>query len=153
MRNKTLKILTLLFFPAFIFLGYTFLKEDQSHQMQDVKNVFGNPIALCCNQPKTGFYRNGICQTGAEDFGTHIVCAQVTDEFLKYSRTCGNDLITANPKYNFPGLQHGDFWCLCISRWIEAHNAGVAPKINLHATHIKVLDYVDMEVLKRYELK
>lgn len=115
-------------------------------------NVYGEELKMCCLDPVTGYYRNGQCLTDASDHGTHIVCAKVTDEFLTYSQKRGNDLITPKPQFNFPGLKHGDHWCLCISRWYEAHKAGVAPSIDLNATNIKALDYVPLEILEAYSL-
>lgn len=98
----------------------------------------------------TGFYRDGNCQTGPEDHGTHVVCARVTQEFLEYSRSRGNDLMTPIPMFRFPGLQPGDKWCLCVSRWYEAYQAGVAPPVVLEATHAKALEVVDLETLQAY---
>ena len=115
-------------------------------------NVYGEKLQMCCLDPVTGYYRNGQCLTDASDYGTHIVCARVTDEFLVYSKDRGNDLITPKPEFNFPGLKHGDQWCLCISRWYEAHKAGVAPSIDLNATNIKALEYVPLEILEAYSL-
>ena len=120
--------------------------------MEPTLNLYGQPLALCCSQPLTGFYRDGYCQTGPQDAGTHTVCAQVTEEFLSYSLSRGNDLITPNLFYGFGGLKPGDFWCLCISRWLEAYRAGVAPKIKLEACHQKCLDYVELDVLEAYAL-
>lgn len=117
---------------------------------KNLLNVYGEKLQACCLDPMTGYYRNGICQTDASDLGTHIVCARVTDEFLEYSKKKGNDLITPNPAYNFPGLKHGDGWCLCISRWYEAHKDGVAPPIDLHSTHMKALEYVPLAILEAY---
>ncbi len=119
---------------------------------QKAKNVFGDPLMTCCLDPITGFYRNGQCLTGTEDYGTHIVCALLTDEFLEYSKLKGNDLITPMPQFNFPGLKAGDMWCLCIARWIEAQRDGVAPPIRLESTHIKALDYMTIEVLELYSI-
>lgn len=119
---------------------------------QDAKNVYGDPLMTCCMDPVTGFYRNGKCMTGQEDYGTHIVCAMLTDEFLEYSKSKGNDLITSKPEFNFPGLKAGDLWCLCIARWIEAQRDGVAPPIRLESTHIKALDYMTLEVLELYSI-
>jgi uncharacterized protein (DUF2237 family) len=119
--------------------------------MED-KNVLGTPLKMCCSDPVTGFYRNGLCVTGPTDYGTHIVCAMVTQEFLDYSKSKGNDLITCRPEFNFPGLKPGDKWCLCISRWIEAYEAKAAPPIDLEATHEKALDFVSIEVLKMYNI-
>ena len=115
-------------------------------------NVYGQKLQMCCLDPITGYYRNGQCLTDASDHGTHIVCAKVTEEFLSYSRNKGNDLITPKPQFNFPGLKPGDHWCLCISRWFEAHKAGVAPPIDLNATNIKALEYVPIEILEAYSL-
>ena len=110
-------------------------------------NVFGKKIELCSTNPITGFYRNCCCETGPNDYGTHTVCAIVTDEFLRFSKERGNDLSTENPEYNFKGLKNGDKWCLCVSRWIEAHEAGCAPKIILESTNIKTLEYITFEEL------
>ena len=114
-------------------------------------NVFGKKIELCSTNPMTGFYRNGCCETGPNDYGTHTVCAIVTDEFLRFSKERGNDLSTENPEYNFKGLKNGDKWCLCVSRWIEAHEAGCAPKIILESTNIKTLEYITFEELLDYK--
>ncbi len=122
-------------------------------QMEDVTyNIYGKQIVSCCEDPVTGFYRNGICATGPDDYGTHIVCARMTKEFLSYSKAQGNDLVTPRPRYNFPGLNPGDHWCLCISRWVEAMKAGVAPPIKLDATHAKALEYVRLPVLELYDI-
>lgn len=109
------------------------------------KNVLGTELKKCCASPKTGFYRNGYCHTGPEDQGTHVACATVTKEFLEFTRSRGNDLITPNPQWNFPGLKPGDKWCLCALRWLEAKKAGVAPKLDLEATHEKMLEYATMK--------
>jgi len=114
------------------------------------KNVVGENLELCCNDPITGFYRNGFCQTGKQDVGTHVVCAKVTQEFLEFSASKGNDLMTPFPDYNFPGLKDGDKWCLCANRWTEALEAGVAPPLVLEATHSKMLEYAEIEVLKKH---
>ena len=114
-------------------------------------NVFGKKIEPCSTNPMTGFYRNGCCETGPNDYGTHTVCAIVTDEFLRFSKERGNDLSTENPEYNFKGLKNGDKWCLCVSRWIEAHEAGCAPKIILESTNIKTLEYITFEELLDYK--
>ena len=96
-------------------------------------NVLGHPLQCCCTSPLTGFYRDGFCRTGAEDSGLHTVCAVMTYEFLQFSKSRGNDLMTARPEYSFPGLKPGDRWCLCASRWAEAHKAGCAPPVVLAA--------------------
>jgi uncharacterized protein (DUF2237 family) len=100
----------------------------------------------------TGFYRDGCCQTGAQDLGSHVVCAQVTPAFLNFTRDRGNDLSTPNPSYNFPGLKPGDRWCLCASRWQEALEMGVAPKVVLQATHEAALRYASLEDLRRHAI-
>ena len=114
-------------------------------------NVFGKKIEPCSTNPMTGFYRNGCCETGPNDYGTHTVCAIVNDEFLRFSKEKGNDLTTENPHYNFKGLKNGDKWCLCVSRWIEAYEAGCAPKIILESTNIKTLEYITFEELLDYK--
>jgi len=113
-----------------------------------ITNVLGNKLKSCCNDPATGFYRDGFCRTGPGDVGLHTVCAKVTTEFLEFSKSRGNDLSTARPEFDFPGLTDGDTWCLCVERWVEAFNAGKAPKVNLEASHLSVLEYVDLETLK-----
>ena len=115
-------------------------------------NVFGDPLIVCGTKPITGAYRNGCCDTGPFDVGTHTVCAVVTAEFLAFSKGKGNDLTRALPQYNFPGLVEGDYWCLCVSRWLEAYRVGVAPKIKLAASHQKTLDYVSLEVLTSFAI-
>ena len=119
---------------------------------QSQQNVFGEPIELCCNVPLTGFYRDGHCNTGPKDLGTHTVCALMTDEFLEYSAAAGNDLSTPRPEFNFPGLVAGNRWCLCAMRWEQAHRAGEAPKLYLKATNIVTLRAIPLEVLKPYAL-
>ncbi|MAV79653.1 MAG: hypothetical protein CBD31_03425 [Flavobacteriaceae bacterium TMED171] len=113
-------------------------------------NIFGAPLIVCGTNPLTGAFRNGCCDTGQLDTGTHTVCAIVTDTFLSFSKRKGNDLTRPYPLYNFPGLVAGDRWCLCILRWLEAYKAGVAPKIILDACHQKTLDYVSLDILKKY---
>ncbi len=116
------------------------------------RNVLGGPLAPCCTAPMTGFYRDGSCHTGPQDVGTHVVCAQVTREFLDFSVARGNDLVTPVPQLRFPGLRPGDRWCLCALRWKEALDARVAPPVVLAATHEKALDFVALEDLKRHAL-
>jgi uncharacterized protein (DUF2237 family) len=116
------------------------------------KNVLGEPIQACCFEPKTGYFRDGFCRTGKIDHGKHVVCAIMTDEFLQYSRARGNDLITPVPEYGFPGLTAGDKWCLCVTRWREAFNAGVTPQVDLAATHESALEYVTLDALKSHQL-
>ena len=103
--------------------------------------------------PLTGFYRNGCCDTGGEDEGLHLVCTQVTREFLIYSATHGNDLSTPFPMYGFPGLKPGDRWCVCVQRWKEAFDAGVVGPVVLESTHVSTLEFVDLEDLKRCAVK
>lgn len=107
-------------------------------------NVLDEPLQPCSLDPLTGFFRDGCCKTNEDDFGTHIVCARVTTAFLEFSRARGNDLITPHPEWRFPGLKDGDQWCLCVSRWIEAKEAGVAPPVVLECTHKRALQYVDL---------
>ena len=117
------------------------------------KNVFGEPLKVCCTSPITGYLRDGFCRTITQDTGTHTVCAIMTDEFLKFSASKGNDLITPLPYFQFAGLKEGDKWCLCVSRWIEAHKVGKAPKLILEATHEKTLEYTSLEILVKYAFK
>jgi len=115
-------------------------------------NVLGSALQPCSHDPETGFYRTGYCTTGPEDRGTHVVCAQMTAEFLSFTKAQGNDLSTPRPAYDFPGLNPGDRWCLCAARWEEARTAGCAPPVVLEATHPAVLDVVDLETLKAHAL-
>ncbi len=116
------------------------------------KNVLGTDLEVCSTDPMTGFYRDGCCNTGGQDVGLHVVCVQVTAEFLAYSKSRGNDLSTPMPVYEFPGLQPGDSWCLCAARWKEALEAGKAPRVHLEATHISALEYASLEELQRHSL-
>jgi hypothetical protein len=113
-------------------------------------NVVGTPLQACCHDPVTGFYRDGYCRTGADDLGLHTVCAVVTDAFLAFSKSRGNDLSTPRPEYEFPGLRAGDRWCLCVERWREALEAGCAPQVHLEACHVSALEFVDLEDLKTH---
>ncbi len=117
------------------------------------KNVLGTPLQSCSMDPRTGFYRDGCCTSGPDDDGMHWVCVVLTDEFLKFSKSRGNDLTTPIPEYDFPGLKAGDRWCLCVQRWTEAHQAGFAPRVALNATHMSTLEFVDLEVLKEFAAK
>eukprot|EP01026_Neomeris_dumetosa_P013335 TRINITY_DN1466_c0_g1_i2.p2 TRINITY_DN1466_c0_g1~~TRINITY_DN1466_c0_g1_i2.p2 ORF type:complete len:148 (-),score=18.37 TRINITY_DN1466_c0_g1_i2:220-663(-) len=119
---------------------------------KSVKNVLGGSLKCCCTAPKTGFYRDGFCNTGPNDYGVHVVCAEVTEQFLNYTKAQGNDLSTAHPPY-FPGLKPGDKWCLCASRWKEAYDDGVAPKVVLEATHENALRYVSLEQLQSHAVE
>jgi uncharacterized protein len=120
--------------------------------MTNSKNVLGGKLEICCTSPMTGFQRNGLCDTGAMDMGVHVVCAQVTEGFLNFTKSRGNDLSTPMPEYNFPGLKPGDYWCLCASRWKEAMDAGFAPPIVLAATHEAALEYVPLDVLQEHAI-
>jgi len=111
-------------------------------------NVFGNPIVECSLNPLTGYYRNGKCATGADDHGTHTVCSEMTEDFLDFTRSRGNDLSSAKPQWGFPGLKPKDRWCLCAMRWKEALDFGVAPLVVLEATNKKTLDYVSIDQLQ-----
>jgi hypothetical protein len=115
-------------------------------------NVLGGPIQCCCLRPLTGYYRDGFCRTGPGDTGLHTVCVEVTDAFLAFSKSRGNDLSTPIPEYGFPGLVAGDKWCLCVTRWQEALLAGMAPRVILASSHISVLEFVDLEDLKEHAL-
>jgi uncharacterized protein len=110
-------------------------------------NVIGGELMPCSTDPLTGFYREGCCSTGTEDLGSHTVCVVVTEEFLEFSRAVGNDLSTARPEWGFDGLAPGDRWCLCASRWLEAHDADCAPEVVLGATHARALEIIPIEAL------
>ena len=114
------------------------------------RNVLGGELKSCCTDPMTGFFRDGYCRTGAEDAGRHTICVLTTDEFLAYSKSVGNDLSTPMPQYDFPGLKGGDKWCLVAMRWKQALEDGMAPMVDLEATHESTLQIVDLEDLKRY---
>ena len=114
------------------------------------KNVLGGALALCSDNPVTGFFRTGCCHSGPQDVGVHTVCAVMTDGFLAFSKTCGNDLSTPRPEFGFPGLKAGDRWCLCAARWREACDAGKAPKVILAATHERTLVIAPLEALKKH---
>lgn len=115
------------------------------------KNVLGTELKSCCTDPMTGFYRDGYCRTGIDDTGRHTVCVKVTDDFLQFSQSVGNDLSTPRPEFAFPGLKEGDQWCLCVLRWREALHAGVAPQVVLEATHESALQHVLIEDLQAHE--
>src|SRR6476469_1053012 len=120
--------------------------------MADARNVIGEPLKTCCTDPMTGFYRDGKCNTGGGDFGAHVVCAQMTAEFLVFTKAQGNDLSTPVPAFDFPGLKPGDRWWLCASRWKEALDAGMAPPVVLASTHASALKYVSLEELKQHAI-
>lgn len=115
-------------------------------------NVFGEALASCCFSPITGYFRNGFCHTATTDLGQHTVCAQMTVEFLNFSKKIGNDLMTPIADIDFPGLEVGDFWCICVTRWVEAYQNGVAPPLKLAACHHAVLSYVPLYLLMEYAI-
>ena len=116
------------------------------------KNVLGTELKACSQQPLTGFFRDGCCNTGDQDLGAHTVCAEMTEEFLTYSKDRGNDLSTPRPEFQFPGLTAGDRWCLCASRWVEAYEAGKAPRVVLESTHERTLEFVSLATLQHYAI-
>ena len=120
--------------------------------MEKQKNVLGSELQDCGIDPMTGFYRDGCCNTGPGDVGTHTVCAIMTGDFLEYSKSKGNDLITPRPEFDFPGLKPGDAWCLCALRWEEARQAGCAPRVKLTSTNIKALQMVEFDDLKAHQI-
>lgn len=113
-------------------------------------NVLGEPLQECSQDPLTGFFRDGACNTCAADSGSHTVCAVMTAEFLAYSKYVGNDLSTPRPEFGFPGLNAGDSWCLCAARFLQAHDEGCAPEVNLKATHVRALEIVPRNILELY---
>lgn len=121
--------------------------------MSVIRNVLGSNLKPCCQSPVTGFYRDGYCSTGEDDLGLHVVCVELTDEFLSFTKSRGNDLSTPNPAFGFPGLNAGDRWCLCAARWQEAFEAGVAPRVILESCHEAALDIIKLEDLKNYALE
>lgn len=126
------------------------MKSDEFGGAQ--RNVLGGPLGVCSNRPMTGFFRDGCCNTGPQDIGSHTVCVLLTDEFLTFSKARGNDLSTPRPEFEFPGLKEGDRWCLCAARWQEALVAGKAPRVVLNATNEAALEVVRLEDLKRYAI-
>ena len=120
--------------------------------MTDAKNALGTELQTCSLRPLTGYFRDGCCNTDESDLGAHVICAQVTREFLEFAKARGNDLITPRPELDFDGLNPGDRWCLCAFRWQEALEAGVAPSVVLGATHEAVLQIVDLADLKRHAI-
>jgi len=113
-------------------------------------NVYGKELETCCDNPKTGFFRNGMCDTCKEDIGIHTVCILATEDFLVFSGAVGNDLSTPRPEFNFPGLKPGNRWCLCAMRWKEAYEQGKAPPVFLESTHEATLKLVDFNILQQY---
>jgi hypothetical protein len=118
----------------------------------DQVNVLGEKLQTCCTSPMTGWYRTGCCEVGGDDTGVHAVCAIMTDEFLAFSASVGNDLSTPAPQYGFPGLKAGDQWCLCASRWQEAFEAGKAPQVRLRATNVMAREFCDVDALKSHAI-
>jgi uncharacterized protein (DUF2237 family) len=123
-------------------------KEEQNPSV----NVFGAPLAPCSNNPLTGFFRDGCCNTSDLDLGSHTVCIEATAEFLAFSRSRGNDLSTPRPELGFDGVSPGDRWCLCATRWLEAYQAGTAPKVYLARTHLRALEIVPLALLRDFAL-
>ena len=119
-------------------------------KMYSSLNVYGNILESCCDSPKTGFFRNGKCDSSSSDVGIHTVCILVTDVFLNFSKKVGNDLSSPNLEFDFPGLKAGDRWCLCALRWKEALDNEVAPPVFLESTHIKTLEVVEFHLLQQY---
>jgi uncharacterized protein (DUF2237 family) len=117
------------------------------------RNVFNEPLVPCSFQPLTGYFRDGCCRTANEDTGTHVICAVMSEDFLRFSASKGNDLSTPIPEYGFPGLQPGDHWCLCVLRWVEALSEGMAPLVVLESTSYHALDTVALEVLQLYDYR
>lgn len=130
----------------------SFFSYPVAMQVRDPKNVLGTSLRTCSREPTTGFYRTGRCETGPEDIGQHVVCAQMTEAFLDFTKQQGNDLSTPQPEKNFPGVEPGDRWCLCAARWQEALDAGVAPPVFLSATHERALQILSLEDLKSHAL-
>jgi uncharacterized protein (DUF2237 family) len=118
--------------------------------MDKSRNVFGEPLESCSEEPLTGFFRDGCCNTSDQDTGSHTVCVRLTQEFLEFSRFRGNDLSTPRPEFGFPGLKPGDRWCLCAARWHEAAEAGMAPRVFLRATHERALEIVSLDVMRKF---
>jgi uncharacterized protein len=125
---------------------------DPDDDLYPPRNVLGGALEYCCEDPVTGFYRNGRCDTGPDDQGLHCVCTMVDEKFLAFSKASGNDLSTPRPEFGFPGLQPGDRWCLCAARWLQAYEHGAAAPILLASTHERTLEIVPLEILKEFAL-
>lgn len=119
-------------------------------EMEKSLNVFGEKLLACSEEPLTGFFRDGCCNTSDDDLGSHTVCIEINKDFLEYSRFRGNDLSTPHPEFGFPGLKPGDRWCLCAARWKEAYEQEMAPRVFLQRTHKKALEVVPLAVLRKY---
>ena len=126
--------------------------ERRANPLEGQRNVYGEPLKSCSDRPLTGFFRTGCCHTGPEDVGLHTVCIEATAEFLAYSRSRGNDLSTPRPEFGFDGVSPGDRWCLCAARWLEAYQAGSAPKVYLTSTHLRALEIVPLALLRDFAL-
>lgn len=124
--------------------------ESRSTIQTMARNVLGSELAVCSKNPVTGFFRDGCCNTNGDDGGMHTICVVMTEEFLTFSKERGNDLSTPRPEYGFPGLKAGNQWCVCLIRWKEALDAGVAPPVRLEATHVSVVEFIDLETLREY---
>ncbi len=124
----------------------------ETNELAPSLNVLGEKLESCSNDPLTGFFRDGCCNTNDSDFGSHTVCVSVTAEFLQYSRFRGNDLVTPMPEHGFPGLKPGDRWCLCAARWLEAQQLEMAPKVYLASTHQRATEIIPLEILKKYAM-
>ncbi len=118
--------------------------------MNEARNVLGGPLKTCSLEPRTGFFRDGCCNTGDEDAGSHTVCVEMTEEFLAFSQASGNDLSTPRPEFGFPGLKPGDRWCVCAGRWLQAWQNGVAAPVSLAATHEGALEIIPLETLRAH---
>ena len=145
-------LLLLVLWPVVVLGGPLYSSKDMTDSVQKSTNVLGGELEPCCMAPVTGFYRDGMCRTGAHDVGSHVVCAEVTEKFLVFTRSRGNDLSTPRAEFSFPGLKPGDRWCLCALRWREALEAGVAPPVILEACNSAALKFVSLEDLKRHAL-
>lgn len=133
--------------------GRNFWFQGNTVTNDDATNVLGETLQHCCSDPLTGFYRDGYCRTDQHDAGVHTVCAVMTEEFLDFTRSRGNDLSTPRPEFGFPGLEPGDRWCVCAARWAEAVAAGAAPPVVLAACHEKTLEVVSLETLAAHALQ
>ena len=122
------------------------------NSVEKQKNVFGEEIETCCESPITGFFRDGFCHTDETDEGVHTICVSMTEDFLEFSKSKGNDLSTPRPEFNFPGLKEGDGWCLCAERWVEAYEVSMAPKLYIKRTNLRTLDIVPLEILKKFAI-
>ena len=128
------------------------MPRDEAATEETQRNVMSEPLSACCLSPTTGFYRTGYCETGPEDRGAHVVCAEVTREFLEFSKRRGNDLTTPRPEWQFPGLQPGDRWCVVAGRWLQSYQAGVAAPVVLASTNYRALEVIPIEVLTEHSV-